>query len=149
MGEVIKPPGPPPPRIRSVSSIDLTKAKPGCKLCYGRGIVGYRDVPPAVDGGEEMKGIPVVCKCVSRGGGVKSDALDRIFTEIKTALVDGSFAINLAGDIRRLPNWAKQQKSTELRATVANPETESRLKEQLKQCLAELDKDGAENDDVR
>jgi len=55
------------PRVRLATSVDLSKHDPNCDRCDG-GVRGYE----VVDGDQ----IPIVCVCVSRGGGVERDKLD-------------------------------------------------------------------------
>ena len=59
-----------PMRVRLAEHIDLSKASPSCKRCYGTGVTGNKVV------GEQR--IPIICRCVVRGGGVKKDQLDRM-----------------------------------------------------------------------
>lgn len=88
------------PRFRLTSSIDLTKADPACVACAGRGVVGFRklDVP-----GDGPTDVPVICKCVSRGGGVAPDLFDGAIAETQRRLDDGTFGDALVADIRGLP----------------------------------------------
>lgn len=90
-----------PPRVRLAKHIDLSKAKPGCKRCNGRGIVAYRTAD--LDDGEGPRKIPVICRCVSRNDGVKPDELDRILAEAKQQIDEGVFHENLVADICRMP----------------------------------------------
>ena len=99
---------PPPPRVRLAKHIDLTKAKSGCKRCTGDGIVGYRTADLG-DGNGPQK-IPVICRCVSRNGGVAPDEFDRIMAEASEHLEEGVFHENMAADIEGLP--AKDQPRT-------------------------------------
>lgn len=59
-----------PMRVRLADHIDLSKASPSCKRCYGTGVTGNKVV------GEHR--IPIICRCVARNGGVKQDQLDRL-----------------------------------------------------------------------
>ncbi len=61
-----------PPRVRAFDDVDFSKARPNCKRCKGTGILHYQIVP----GTDER--IPVICKCLTRNGGLKKDQLDRI-----------------------------------------------------------------------
>jgi len=91
----------PPPRVRLATSIDLSKAKPGCKRCHGSGVVGHK-VADLGDGEGEQK-IPIICRCVSRNKGVKPDELDRILAEAKRQMDEGIFHENLVKDIWNIP----------------------------------------------
>ena len=57
------------PRVRLATSVDLTKHDPNCERCDG-GVRGHEVV--------EGEKIPIVCVCVSRGGGVARDKLDDV-----------------------------------------------------------------------
>ncbi len=60
------------PRVRKADDVDISKADSNCNDCKGKGIKSYIEV-------EELdEKIPVICKCVARGGGVKKDQYDRI-----------------------------------------------------------------------
>jgi len=95
----------PPPRVRLASHIDTSKAKPGCGHCHGRGIVGYKRADLGDGNGEQR--IPVICRCVSRAGGVKPDELDRICAETAKQLEDGTFHEHLVADFHAMPDEAK------------------------------------------
>ncbi len=86
----------PPPRIRLAKNIDLTKAKPGCKRCNGDGIRGYKTADLG-DGKGDTR-IPIICRCVSRNGGVKPDELDRIMGEAAKHIEDGVFHEHIVAD---------------------------------------------------
>lgn len=58
------------PRVRLASDVDVSKADKNCERCSGSGFSGFE-----IAAGER---IPIVCRCVSRGGGIKSDRLDKV-----------------------------------------------------------------------
>jgi len=88
------------PRLRLTKTIDLSKADPRCDRCHGEGVARYdkRDIP-----GEGMIEVPVICRCVSRNGGVKKDAFDRMMEQLEQQVHSGAWARDLAGDVLRLP----------------------------------------------
>ena len=55
-------------RVRKAEDVDLAKADPGCKRCLGTGLLGIRVIPG--NRGCEPNRIPLICRCVARGGGV-------------------------------------------------------------------------------
>lgn len=88
------------PRFRLASTVDLSKADPRCDRCGGRGILDLRrlDVP-----GDGPTDVPVICRCVTRRGGLLPDLLDRALAETQKRLDDGTFGDALAADLRALP----------------------------------------------
>lgn len=94
-----------PPRVRLAKHIDLTKAKPGCKRCNGRGITGYKTADLG-DGEGEQK-IPVICRCVTRNEGVAPDELDRVLAEAKKQIDDGVFHEHVLADFHAAPDEQK------------------------------------------
>ena len=60
------------PRVRLASDVDPSKADPDCEACGGEGVKGFEDI-----GGER---VPVICRCVAAGGGVKPDKLDQMMS---------------------------------------------------------------------
>lgn len=90
-----------PPRVRLTRHIDFSKADAGCKHCGGSGVIGYKTAD--LGDGEGDQQIPVVCRCVSRNGGVKRDELDRIMAETKRQIDEGIFHETLAKDIWTIP----------------------------------------------
>lgn len=123
------------PRVRLARDIDFSKAKPGCKHCAGRGIVGYQDVPTE-DGKVETAAI--VCRCVSRNKGVKSDAFDNMMGEMKKALESGGFAEALAGDIYRLPNDAREKALRQLDARADEVGVDERVRDACRKAAADV-----------
>lgn len=57
------------PRVRLAQQVNLEAHDPDCERCSG-GIRGYEQV------GDER--VPIVCVCVSRGGGVEPDKFDKL-----------------------------------------------------------------------
>ncbi len=94
-----------PQRVRLAAHIDLTKAKPGCRQCHGRGITGYTTAD--LGDGEGKQRIPRICRCVSRNDGVKKDELDRILEETEKQLKDGVFHEHLVADFHTIPDADK------------------------------------------
>jgi len=88
------------PRLRLASTVDLSRADPTCDTCGGTGIVAHRAVVIPFEGEHQ---VPVICRCVSRAGGVKKDVLDAILAQAQQRLDDGTFAEQLADDIKKLP----------------------------------------------
>lgn len=60
-------------RVRKASDVDLAKADPSCKRCLGTGLLGTKVIPG--NRGCEPNRIPLVCRCVARGGGVVQPSL--------------------------------------------------------------------------
>ena len=56
-------------RVAKASDVDTSKADPDCKRCLGTGSLGTRVIPG--NRGCEPTKIPLICRCVSAGGGVK------------------------------------------------------------------------------
>lgn len=91
-----------PPRLRLTSTIDLDKAKPGCKHCHGTGVRGHKTIDNPEDPGNDMR-VPLICRCVTRRGGVAEDALDRIAKQMSEELEGGQFGQTMARDVMNLP----------------------------------------------
>jgi hypothetical protein len=66
-------------RVRLAKDVDLSKADPSCKRCLGTGSLGTKVIPG--NRGCEPTRIPLVCRCVARGGGVRPDRIDRAAAE--------------------------------------------------------------------
>jgi len=66
-----------PPVVLS-EDVDLSRAKPGHNRCNGTGIVGYQTINTA----EGEVRVPVICRCVSRRGGVKPRGAARLDPEL-------------------------------------------------------------------
>ena len=120
------------PRLRLRSKIDFTKASPSCDHCNGTGIVGHREV-------EDHEGnavrAPIVCRCVSRNGGVLPDKLDALLADMNKRLADGSFGETLAADILQLPELGRAGAIRNVEAQIENPETDDLVREALTKCV--------------
>jgi hypothetical protein len=121
-----------PPRLRLRDKVDFSKAKPSCGRCHGTGIHGYRTVEDHE--GNTVKA-PVVCRCVTRNGGVELDKLDRLLLDMNRRLADGSFGETLAADIMKIPAEARGDALRNVRAQIENPETHQVVREALTRCL--------------
>lgn len=121
------------PRLRLASHIDMSKADPNCDRCGGSGIVGTKDVdlgPP-----EGVKPVPVICRCVSRAGGVQSDMFDRILSETQKRLDDGTFAEALASDVRGLPVERRGRAILALAAQVERTDLDPSVRAEVARAL--------------
>jgi hypothetical protein len=65
-------------RYRLATDVDLSKAKKNCKRCFDRGINGYTR---RTEKGVEAL-VPIVCRCVTRNGGVKENDVDRLMRQM-------------------------------------------------------------------
>jgi len=126
-----------PPRLRAASTVDLSKAKPGCGRCHGRGISGHKHLD--LQDGAGVQRVPMVCRCVSRNDGVQQDVFDRIMAEVQEQLESGHFAANLATDIKRLPPQFRGQAVKSLRRDAADPDKDARTRDALAECLRLLE----------
>jgi len=127
------------PRLRLSSTVDLSKAK-GHSRCNGTGICGYRDIENPEHPGEKIQ-VPVICRCVSRRGGVQKDAFDKMAQEIQQQVLDGTFGETLAFDVKGLPTQSRAIKIEELKQTVANPDTGELVRRQIEKALEILAKE--------
>ncbi len=124
------------PRLRLAAHIDLTMADPSCTNCGGTGVMGEQEL--TLEKGEPTK-VPVVCRCVSRAGGVKKDMLDRILEETRKQLEDGTFGLKLAQDVIGLHEPARQQTVAKL-ARQRDQAEDGELREMLDIALGEIQK---------
>jgi hypothetical protein len=123
------------PRLRLATDIDMSKAKKSCKGCYGTGRKGWRTIDNPEDPGKKVK-VPVICKCVTRNGGVKKDMLDELAEEMVTQMEEGVFAETLARDIMGLPIVERVKAIEQLERDLDNPDKLEVAKEQTREALA-------------
>ena len=95
-----------PPRFRLAKEIDLSKAKRSCKRCSGSGVNEIRNIDDPDNKGKTMS-VPVICRCVSRRGGVPEDQLDKMIREDASEIGKEASAKKLANDIFGLSHDAK------------------------------------------
>jgi len=77
------------PRMELSENVDLTKASPSCIRCHGTGIRGAQHVQTV----EGVERIPIICRCVTRNGGVKLRGAERISAEIAKKNADAATEI--------------------------------------------------------
>lgn len=127
------------PRLRLRTTIDFTKADANCTHCNGTGVAGHRAI-------EDHEGnavrAPIVCRCVSRNGGVTPDKLDALLADMSKRLSDGSFGETLAADILKVPEDQRDGAIRNVRAQIENPETTELVREALQRCLAIVSEQG-------
>lgn len=128
-----------PDRLRLAKDIDLTTAK-NHNRCNGSGISGYKTMDDPAHPGESLT-VPIVCRCVTRRGGVKKDAFDRIAGDLERQLNDGTFAVNLASDVMGLPDDARVKKIAELRIDAVDDKKDGVVKAQIAEALKIIDKE--------
>lgn len=123
------------PRFRLTSSIDLKKADPACAHCGGRGVVEFRrlDVP-----GSGPTDVPVICPCVTRGGGVLPDLFDKVVAETQRKLDDGTFGDALVADIRGLPEEHRARAVAGLTKQAERPDLDPVVRREVLRALDEL-----------
>lgn len=123
------------PRFRLASSVDISKADPGCANCGGRGVVEVRrvDVP-----GHGPADVPVICRCVSRARGVAPDLFDSILSETQRRLDDGSFAAALVHDVNVLPPPQRSRALAQLEQQRSRLDLDPTVRSALEQALEQL-----------
>ena len=126
-------------RLRLATAIDLSKARDH-KRCNGTGVCGYKEIDDPENPGGKVK-VPIICRCISRRGGVKKDAFDKMTAELAQQVASGHFAENLAGDVRRLPAEAMIVKIDELKKTVADDKTDPAVRSQISKALEILEQE--------
>jgi len=126
-------------RIRLADHVDLSKAKSGCKHCNGRGIIGYKHPTPEQAAAGIRSKIPIICRCVSRNGGVKEDDFDRMLGRLQAKIADGTWALSMAHDIKALPADARERAISSLRRDAENPVKDENVRRQIKRALAIID----------
>jgi hypothetical protein len=134
------------PRVRLAVDVDLKKAKRGCKHCNGTGRSGWATIPMP-DQPEGRARVPVICRCVTRRGGVRRDMLDKIMTEASEQLVNGAFGARLAQDVAGLPAEARGQAVASLRRDLMNENKGPAVRAAIREALAALGEDLPEEGD--
>ena len=129
------------PRLRLASDIDLNKANPLCIKCRGTGHSGKKEISNPERPSEKVN-IPIICRCVTQGGGVAEDAMDRILKETEQQLESGLFASQLASDIKLLPPEAKAKAIDSLNEQMKDKTKDKRLLAALKEALEQLEREG-------
>jgi len=134
------------PRVRLAVDVDLKKAKRGCKHCNGTGRSGFATIPmPDHPGGRAR--VPVICRCVTRRGGVRRDMLDRILTEAAEQLDSGAFGARLGQDIAGLPPEARAQAVASLRRDLMNKDKGPQVRAAIREALTTLGEELPEEGD--
>lgn len=116
-----------PPRLRLASDIDLSLANPECENCNGTGVSGNRVIDDPEEKGKKIT-VPVICKCVSRAGGVRRDKLDEFIAQAAGQLEDGTFARDMAKDIMGLPAEQQGRAILQLKQKAASRETDPNVR---------------------
>lgn len=130
------------PRLRLAKHINLGQADATCNRCGGTGVVRYENVD---DKGSTIR-VPVICRCVSRNGGVQKDQLDRALEDVQRQIDDGSFGENLARDVQCLPPQHQLDALRQLQAQTERRDLDASVKRQLRSAIATvLSKIGEEN----
>lgn len=126
------------PRMRLKTTIDFSKADPGCDRCHGKGIVRYdkKEVP-----GEGVISVPVVCRCVSRNGGVKEDAFDRMLDKLAQEVHSGAWARQFASDVLAMPHHRRDAALEGVEAQSADESKPVEVRDALCEAI-KLIKDG-------
>ncbi len=121
-------------RLRLATDVDLSLAKPGCARCHGTGRCGYKTIEDPENPGEELK-VPIVCRCVTRRGGVKKDMMDEILEQVQQQLDNGTFAQTMADDIDGLPVEHQQRAIEQLEREANNKEKPAQVRMQLRAAV--------------
>ena len=73
--------------------------------------------------------VPVICRCVTRRGGVEEDQLDKLLKQMKKDMDGGDFPAHMAADIMKLPMEPRLKAITMLEADVLNKEKPKKTRE--------------------
>jgi hypothetical protein len=134
------------PRVRLAADVDLKKAKRGCKHCNGTGRSGWATVPMPDQPGGRAK-VPIICRCVTRRGGVRRDMLDRILTEAAEQLESGAFGARLGQDLASLPPEARGLAVASLRRDLMNKDKDPQVRAAIREALTTLGEELPEEGD--
>jgi hypothetical protein len=134
------------PRVRLAADVDLKKAKRGCKHCNGTGRSGWATIPMS-DQPEGRVRVPVICRCVTRRGGVRRDMLDTILTEAAEQLDSGAFGARLGQDLAGLPPEARGQAVAALRRDLMNKDKDPQVRAAIREALTSIGEDVPEEGD--
>lgn len=118
------------PRLRLAKDIDLSKAKRNCK-CKGTGIAGWQ----MIETPEGEQQVPIICRCVSRRGGVKKDMLDRMMEAVQKQLDEGVFAMQLSDDLIGLPPEVRERAVSKLEEQANDESKSQQVREALHEAL--------------
>jgi len=125
------------PRLRLKKTIDFSKADPNCDNCHGTGVARTekRDIP-----GEGVIAVPVVCRCVSRNGGVRKDAFDQMLDKLSQEVHSGAWARSFADDILRLPPHKRDEALEGIEAQAADESKAVEVRDALCEAIALIKK---------
>jgi len=126
------------PRLRLTSDIDFSKAKNSCKRCHGTGKRGYKSLDNPENPGDKIS-VPIICRCVSRSGGVKKDQFDTIVEQVAKQLDDGVFAEQLAADIKLMPRENRNKVIENITKQSTDPNKDLKIREALLRALEILE----------
>lgn len=125
-----------PPRVRLAKDIDLSQADSDCKRCGGTGVLRHETVN--LGDGEGEQTVPVICRCVSRNGGVRGDEWDRIQAEAEEMLEDGRFYQRMAEDILRTNHKRRPGAVAGIMVRRVDPESSDETKDAMDKVLTSL-----------
>ena len=128
------------PRVRLASTVDLSKANPGCDRCNGTGVVGKVRLALSDDGSDEIL-VPKICACVTINGGIAKDMLDRIQEQTAQQLANGEYAEQLANEVQALPIHRRASAISKLAEQLRNERTDPQVKAAIEAALELLSKE--------
>lgn len=83
--------------------------------------------------------VPIVCRCVSRAGGIQQDSFDKILGEIQNDLDTGKFAENLVNDIGRLEKSDQERAIEQLRVQSLRTDIDQQVKTALVEAVQRIE----------
>ena len=117
---------------RNADDVDLSKAKPSCPRCYGRGITSHLH---AQDPAGNPIRVSVVCRCVVKRGGIRNAAFENC------TLDPQAIAAKLTADYEKLSPEQRAEITQRLRASAQHanmPETARMAMNQTADNLAAM-----------
>lgn len=121
-----------PPKVRPVTDVDFTKAKPSCKHCHGRGYTGFMHVKQQ-DGADAS--VRVLCGCVVKRGGV---------TQRMPELDGKRLAAGLAQQVRQMAPDARARLMASLQASAADTTKDETVRKAIATAIDELSAEPAQ-----
>lgn len=130
------------PQLHSIDDVDLSLAKKSCGHCRGRGIAGWRTLADPADESKTLR-VAIVCRCVTRNGGVKEDAMAKAARNIQDEIMTqpGVWGARLAADVQRISVDYRAQALAGLRERAATAEMPDPIRNELHQAIAILEAD--------
>ena len=131
--------------LQNAKDVDLKKADTDCERCKGCGIVDAINPDESMRKGGITDPVPIVCKCVTRNGGVLVHPLMKVMNNLRSDLSSGLWAKQQLTDLYTMSPGNRKRSLASIRQMMENEDADPLYKDEARKVLETISEKEGDN----